>query len=174
MNEWVAATIAVVGGFVAGTILSRIVVAVMSRSKRTTVRESATPVAGLALAAGVVTGLLVALGFVSPDDLEDLGSGAIDFLPKAIAALVKQFEESQEDARKLGVSEQELRRAFKQRAEELLGFRTGPKPPTTLRQAERRLERQFERLREDAKELGISRSNLIKKCQNYGLGRREP
>ncbi len=88
MNEWLAAAIAVVAGFVVGTIASRIVLAVMGRSKRPSVRESATPVAGLALAAGVVTGLLVALGFVSPDELEELGSGAIDFLPKLIAALV--------------------------------------------------------------------------------------
>ncbi len=88
MNEWLAAAIAVVAGFVVGTIASRIVLAVMGRSKRPSVRASATPVAGLALAAGVVTGLLVALGFVSPDELEELGSGAIDFLPKLIAALV--------------------------------------------------------------------------------------
>ena len=52
------------------------------------VRESASPLAGLALSAGVIAGLLVALGFVAPDQLEQLGDDAIAFLPKAIAALV--------------------------------------------------------------------------------------
>ena len=88
MNEWVAAAIAVVAGFVIGTIASRIVLAVLGRSKRAALQESASPLAGLALAAGVVVGLLVALGFVSPDDLDELGSDAVAFFPKLIAALI--------------------------------------------------------------------------------------
>ena len=88
MNEWVAAGIAIVAGFVVGTIASRIVVATLGRSKTPAIQESATPLAGLALSAGFVTGLLVALGFVSPDDLDQLGSDAIAFLPAAIAALI--------------------------------------------------------------------------------------
>lgn len=88
MNEWVAAAIAVVAGFVVGTIASRIVLAVLSRSKRSAIRESAAPIAGLVLATGVIIGLLVALGFVSPDDLDELGSDAIAFFPKLIAAMI--------------------------------------------------------------------------------------
>lgn len=88
MNEWVAAAIAVVAGFVVGTIASRIVASVLGRSRVAALRESATPLAGLALSAGVVAGLLVALGFVSPDDLDQLGSDAIEFLPALIAALI--------------------------------------------------------------------------------------
>lgn len=88
MNEWISASIAVVAGFVVGTIASRIVSSTMNRSKTQAMRDSAAPVAGLALSAGIVVGLLVALGFVAPDQLEQLGDDAVAFLPKAIAALV--------------------------------------------------------------------------------------
>lgn len=88
MNMWIGAAIAVVGGFVGGSIASRIVSKILGASKVPALRESAAPLAGLALAAGVIIGLLVALGFISPDDLDQLGSDAVSFLPKAIAALV--------------------------------------------------------------------------------------
>ncbi len=88
MNDWVAAAIAVGAGVLVGAIASRLVSRVLLRSKVTSVRESAPALAGLALSTGVVIGLLVALGFVSPDDLDQLGTDAIKFLPKAIAALV--------------------------------------------------------------------------------------
>lgn len=88
MNEWVSAAIAVAAGVAVGTIASRIVVSVMNRSKVQAVRDSSSAVAGLALSAGAVIGLLVALGFIAPDQLEQLGDDAIAFLPKAIAALV--------------------------------------------------------------------------------------
>lgn len=88
MNEWISAGIAIVGGFAVGMIASRIVLSVMNRSKVVAVRESAAPLAGLALSAGVVAGLLIALGFVASDQLEDMGDDAIAFLPKGIAALV--------------------------------------------------------------------------------------
>ncbi len=88
MNEWISAAIAVAAGIVVGTIASRVVLSVLNRSKAQAFRDSAAPLAGLALSAGVVVGLLVALGFVAPDQLEQLGDDAIAFLPKAIAALV--------------------------------------------------------------------------------------
>ena len=88
MNEWVSAAIAVAAGIAIGTIASRIVLSVLNRSKVAAVRESAAPLAGLALSAGAIVGLLVALGFVAPDQLEQLGDDAIAFLPKAISALI--------------------------------------------------------------------------------------
>lgn len=88
MNPWIGAVIALASGAVIGTIASRIVAKVLGRSKVDAVRESAAPLAGLALSAGVIVGLLVALGFIAPDELETLGNDAIAFLPKAIAALV--------------------------------------------------------------------------------------
>lgn len=88
MNPWIGAVVAMVAGVLVGTIASRIVSKVLARSKVDALRESAAPLAGLALSAGVIVGLLVALGFIAPDELEQLGSDAIAFLPKAIAALV--------------------------------------------------------------------------------------
>lgn len=88
MNEWIGAAIALAGGVLVGTIASRIVARLLNRSKVAALRESSAPLAGLALSAGVIVGLLVALGFIAPDELEQLGNDAIAFLPKAIAALV--------------------------------------------------------------------------------------
>lgn len=88
MNEWLGAAIAIAAGFIVGTIASRIVANALQRSKVAALRESSTPIAGLALSAGVIIGLLVALGFVAPDELNQLGDDAIAFLPKGIAALV--------------------------------------------------------------------------------------
>ncbi len=56
MNEWISAAIALVAGIVVGTIASRIVLSVLNRSKVSAVRESAAPLAGLALSAGVIVG----------------------------------------------------------------------------------------------------------------------
>lgn len=88
MNDWLAATIAVVVGFLVGTIASRIVSNALNRSKVAALRDSSAPLAGLALSICFIAGLLVALGFVAPDELEKLGEDAIAFLPQAIAALV--------------------------------------------------------------------------------------
>ena len=88
MNPWIGAAIAMAVGVVIGTIASRIVAKLLARSNVDALRESAAPLAGLALSAGVIVGLLVALGFIAPDELEKLGNDAIAFLPKAIAALV--------------------------------------------------------------------------------------
>lgn len=88
MNPWIGAAIAMAVGIVVGTIASRVVAKVLGRSKVDALRESAAPLAGLALSVGVIVGLLVALGFIAPDELDQLGDDAIAFLPKAIAALV--------------------------------------------------------------------------------------
>jgi Conserved TM helix len=88
MNKWLGAALAIVAGGVVGTIASSVVARVLNRSKVAALRESSAPLAGLALSVGVIVGLLVALGFVAPDELRQLGNDAIAFLPKAIAALI--------------------------------------------------------------------------------------
>ena len=88
MNEWVSAGITVVAGIAVGFVRGAPRPAALARSDRVVVRDVTPALAGLALSAGVVGGLLVALGFVAPDELEELGSDAIAFLPKAIAALI--------------------------------------------------------------------------------------
>lgn len=88
MNDWIAAVVSVTAGVVIGMVAARVVSYLLARSNVPALRDSASPLAGLALSAGVIVGLLVALGFVAPDDLDQLGTDAIGFLPKAIAALV--------------------------------------------------------------------------------------
>ena len=88
MNEWISATIAVGAGLVLGSIVSRVVRNQLVKSKVEALRESAAPLGGLVFSAFIIAGLLVALGFVSPDDLDQLPTDLIDFLPKAISAAI--------------------------------------------------------------------------------------
>lgn len=88
MNEWIAAAIAIGAGLVVGSIASRIVRTQLAKSKVQALRESASPLGGLVFSGVVIVGLLVALGFVSPDDLDQLPSDLINFLPKAISAAI--------------------------------------------------------------------------------------
>lgn len=88
MNEWISAAIAVGAGLVLGSIVSKIVGSRLAKSKVEALRESAGAIAGLVFSGFIIIGLLVALGFVSPDDLEQLPSDLIAFLPKAISAAI--------------------------------------------------------------------------------------
>jgi len=88
MNPWIGAVIALAAGGVIGRVASRIVSKTLARSKVEALRDSAAPLAGLALSVCIVIGLLVALGFIASDELETLGDDAIAFMPKAIAALI--------------------------------------------------------------------------------------
>ena len=88
MNEWISAAIAVGAGLIIGSIASRVVRNQMAKSKLEPLRESAAAIAGLVFSGCIIIGLLVALGFVSPDDLERLPSDLIAFMPKAISAAI--------------------------------------------------------------------------------------
>lgn len=88
MNPWIGAAIAIAAGVLVGIVASRLVAAALAKSRVSALRESAPAIAGLALSAAVIVGLLVALGFVASDELEQLGDDAIAFLPKAISALI--------------------------------------------------------------------------------------
>lgn len=88
MNEWISAAIAVGAGLILGSIASRVVRTQLMKSKVDALRESAAPISGLVFSGFVIAGLLVALGFVSPDDLDKLPTDLINFLPKAITAAI--------------------------------------------------------------------------------------
>lgn len=88
MNIWISAAIAVAGGIAIGSIASRIVRNQLMKSKVDALRESSAPISGLVFSGCVIAGLLVALGFVSPDDLDKLPTDLINFLPKAITAAI--------------------------------------------------------------------------------------
>jgi len=88
MNMWISAGIAMAAGLILGSIASRVVRNQMAKSKVEALRESAPPIAGLVFSACIIAGLLVALGFVSPDDLDRLPSDLIGYLPKVISAAI--------------------------------------------------------------------------------------
>jgi len=88
MNEWISAAIAVGAGLLLGSIASRVVRTQLMKSELDALRESAAPISGLVFSGCVIAGLLVALGFVSPDDLDKLPTDLINFLPKAITAAI--------------------------------------------------------------------------------------
>lgn len=89
MNSWILAIIAVAIGTVVGIIAARIVYAVVgSDAQPEAVRNVARPVSQLALAAGVVAGLMTGLGFVQPEALEQLPRDVVAFVPKLMVAAI--------------------------------------------------------------------------------------
>lgn len=89
MNDWILAIIAVAVGTVVGIIASRIVHAMVgSASRPQAVQNVARPVSQLALAFGVVAGLMAGLGFVQPDALEQLPKDVVAFVPKLMVAAI--------------------------------------------------------------------------------------
>lgn len=88
MNPWIGAVIAIAVAVIVGTIAARLVATILAKSAVAALRETAPALSGLALSIAIVVGLLIALGFVAPDELEQLGDDAIAFLPRAISALV--------------------------------------------------------------------------------------
>lgn len=89
MNDWILAIIAVSVGVVVGVIASRIVYAMVGSSSRPqAVQNVARPVSQLALAFGVVAGLMAGLGFVQPAALEQLPRDVVAFVPKLMVAAI--------------------------------------------------------------------------------------
>ena len=85
--EWVWAGVAIVGGFVVGTVASKAAKGVLERRKGQ-LAEFASAGASLAFSLVLVIGLLVALGFVQPDSLSKLRDDTIDYLPRVLSALI--------------------------------------------------------------------------------------
>ncbi len=89
MSDWIQVIVAIAGGLVAGLVLSRIVYALVGSPKRPEpIQQAAKPLASLALSAGIVVGLIVALGIVQPDSLDQLAEDAVSFIPKLMTAAI--------------------------------------------------------------------------------------
>lgn len=89
MSDWIQVIIAIVGGVVIGLIASRIVYGVIGAPSRPEpVQQAAKPLASLALSLGIVAGLIVALGIVQPDSLDQLAEDAVGFVPKLLTAAI--------------------------------------------------------------------------------------
>ena len=88
-SDWIFVAVAVAGGIVVGIIASRIVNAIVGAAARPEpVRNAAGPLASLALWAGIVIGLVLALGVVSPSALDQLPLDVIDYIPRIISAAI--------------------------------------------------------------------------------------
>lgn len=85
--DWLWAGVAVVSGFVVGTIVSRALKQIFESRKGRTA-QLAPAVASLSFSLLLVVGLLVALGFVQPESLEKLRDDTIEYLPRALSALI--------------------------------------------------------------------------------------
>lgn len=88
-NKWILAAIAVVAAFVLAGVVSRVVGSWLGNEKRPeALREVSAPLITLAFWGIVVVGLLVALGFVDPDALDQLPKDLIAYIPRVIAAAI--------------------------------------------------------------------------------------
>ncbi|MCP4224232.1 MAG: hypothetical protein GY773_12865, partial [Actinomycetia bacterium] len=88
-TDWIVVAIAMLGGILIGTIASRIVNSIIgSESRPDPVRNAAGLLSSLVLWAGIVGGLIVALGVVSPNALEQLPKDVINFIPRVISAAI--------------------------------------------------------------------------------------
>lgn len=89
MSEWIAVAAAILGGLVIGIVASRIVHGIVGAPSRPDpIQRAAKPLASLTLSFGIVAGLIVALGIVQPDSLDQLGQDAIAFIPKVMTAAI--------------------------------------------------------------------------------------
>lgn len=85
--EWLWAGIAIVSGFVVGMAVSAILRRVFERRSGRTA-QLAPAAASLSFSLILVIGLLIALGFVQPDSLSKLRDDTIEYLPRALSALI--------------------------------------------------------------------------------------
>lgn len=85
--EWLWAGVAIVGSFIIGIAASAMTKRILERRGARTA-QLATPVASIVLSLIFVVGLLVALGIVRSESLSELRDDTINYLPRALSALI--------------------------------------------------------------------------------------
>lgn len=85
--EWIWALGAILGAFILATIVSKIVKQAVER-KGARAAEFASAAASMIFSVLIVVGLLVALGIVRPESLDQLREDTISYLPRALSALI--------------------------------------------------------------------------------------
>lgn len=85
--DWVWAGVAIIAGFVLASVVSRVLKQAFEQRKGRTA-QLAPAAQSLSFSLLLVTGLLVALGFVQPDSLAKLRDDTIEYLPRALSALI--------------------------------------------------------------------------------------
>lgn len=89
MSDWIQVLIAIAAGLVIGLVASRVVHTIIGSPKRPEpIQRVAGPLASLAFAIGIIGGLVVALGIIQPDAVEQLTTDAIGFIPKLLSAAI--------------------------------------------------------------------------------------
>jgi small-conductance mechanosensitive channel len=89
MNDWLLALVAIVAGIAVGLVLSRLAFGFVAASKRPVpIQQVARPISRLVFATSVVIGLLVAVGYLQPEALDELTADAIAFIPRLLVAAV--------------------------------------------------------------------------------------
>lgn len=88
-TDWIIVAGAIIGGFILGSILSRIAHSMLANPTRPkAVQEAAKPLSSLAFWGGVIAGLMVALGVLQPDALAEIPKDLIAFLPRVLSAAI--------------------------------------------------------------------------------------
>ncbi len=88
-GDWIGAAIALVAGFILGAIASRIVQGFLSRPKSPeAIRAVAKAISSLVFAIFVIVGLITALGFIKPDNLDTLLDDFVNYIPRALSAAI--------------------------------------------------------------------------------------
>jgi len=86
-SKWLIALIAIIAGFIIGTIAARIARSFASRQGQPdALQESAAAIGSMVFSLFLVTGLMVALGIVKSSALDQIIDDLVSFLPRAISA----------------------------------------------------------------------------------------
>lgn len=88
MNDWISAGIAIAAGIVIGLIAARLLRRFIHKQPSEAIQTVAVPLSSLVLATFVITGLVVGLGFVQPDAVDQIRDDLISFLPRAFGAAI--------------------------------------------------------------------------------------
>ncbi len=88
-TDWIIVVGGIVGGFAVGILLSRLAHSILAAPGRPKpLREAAKPLSSLVFWAGVITGLMIALGVLQPEALEEIPRDLIAFLPRILSAAI--------------------------------------------------------------------------------------
>lgn len=87
--DWIVVAAMLVGGIALGLLASRLVFRTLAKDTRPeALQGAAPPLSSLVLWAGVIAGLIGALGVISPESLEQMPKDLIAFLPRVLSAAI--------------------------------------------------------------------------------------
>ena len=88
-TDWIVAGGLLVGGFVVGSIVSKVVTTQLAKENRpAALSKSSKAIGTLVFAIFVIAGLIAGLGIIDPPALDDLKSSLISYIPRALSATI--------------------------------------------------------------------------------------